>query len=284
MSYYTRIHEGDKKMNRVEGVIFDWAGTTVDFGCFAPLNIFLEIFKEVGIEVTMDEARAPMGILKRDHIKAILEMQRIRKLWEEKYGRDFNEKDIDDLYGKFQPLLMSSLKEYTHPIPEVIDTIKVLRKDGIKIGSTTGYTDDMMKIVTEGAKENGYEPDFWVTPDSTNSFGRPYPYMIFENIETLRLSASWKVVKVGDTVADIKEGINAGVWSIGVAVGSSQMGLSYEEFTSLSQIEKNKIIKSTEESFLKVGADFTISTMRELPQLIQKINGLISDGKRPNAK
>ncbi|MGH4137790.1 phosphonoacetaldehyde hydrolase [Clostridium sp.] len=271
-------------MDKVEGVIFDWAGTTVDFGCFAPVNIFLEIFKAAGIEITMEEARAPMGILKRDHIKAILGMQRISKLWEEKYGREFNEVDIDNLYGEFEPLLLSSLKEYTHPIPDVIDTVKALRNQGIKIGSTTGYTDAMMKIVTAGAKDKGYEPDFWVTPDSTNSIGRPYPYMIFENIETLKLSAPWKVVKVGDTVSDIKEGINAGVWSVGVAVGSSQMGLCYDEYTGLSDNDKNEIIKSTEECFLKVGADFTIKTMKELPLLIQKINILISEGKKPNAK
>ena len=271
-------------MNKIEGVIFDWAGTTVDFGCFAPVNIFLKIFKEAGIEVTMDEAREPMGMLKRDHIKAILEMQRIRGLWELKYGRDFNEKDIDDLYSSFKPLLISSLNQYTNPIPEVIDTVKVLRNNGMKIGSTTGYTDDMMKVVTEGAKANGYAPDFYVSPDSTNSIGRPYPYMILRNIESLKLSATWKVVKVGDTVADIKEGINAGVWSVGVAVGSSQMGLSYDEFNSLDENEKNEVIKNTEESFLKVGADFTIRTMSELPVLIQKINGLISEGTRPNAK
>ena len=225
-------------MNKIEGVIFDWAGTTIDFGCFAPVNIFLKIFKEAGIEVTMDEAREPMGMLKRDHIKAMLKMLRIRKMWKEKYGRDFNEKDIDDLYGAFQPLLLSSLTEYTHPIPKVIETVKLLKENGIKIGSTTGYTDAMMEIVRSGSKEKGYEPDFWVTPDSTNCIGRPYPYMIFRNIETLGLSASWKVVKVGDTISDIKEGINAGVWSVGVVIGSSQMGLSYEEFNNLNYDDK----------------------------------------------
>ena len=173
-------------MNKIEGVIFDWAGTTVDFGCFAPVNIFLKIFKEAGIEITMDEAREPMGMLKRDHIKAILEMQRIRDLWKLKYDRDFNEKDIDDLYSSFKPLLISSLNQYTNPIPEVIDTVEILRNNGIKIGSTTGYTDDMMRVVKEGAKANGYEPDFCVTPDSTNSVGRPYPYMIFRNIESIK--------------------------------------------------------------------------------------------------
>lgn len=271
-------------MNKVEGVIFDWAGTTVDFGCFAPVNIFLKIFKQAGIEVTMDEARIPMGMLKRDHIKAILQMPRISEMWKEKYERDFNEKDIDNLYSVFKPLLIASLKEYIHPIPGVINTVRVLRNSGIKIGSTTGYTDEMMEIVTKGAKKNGYEPDYVVTPDTTNSIGRPYPYMIFRNIENLGLSASWKVVKVGDTISDIKEGINAGVWSVGIVVGSSQMGLSYEQFINLNDNDRDEIIKKTEESFKKAGADFTIKTMVELPGLIEKINKLILEGKRPNAK
>lgn len=271
-------------MNKIEGVIFDWAGTTVDFGCFAPVNVFIEIFKAAGIEVTMEEARAPMGMLKRDHIKAMLQMPRIKAMWKEKYGANFEEKDVDNLYSSFEPLLISSLSKYTEPLPEVIDIVRKLRENGLKIGSTTGYTDSMMDIVVKGAKEKGYGPDFWITPDSTNSYGRPYPYMIFRNIEALKLSAAWKVVKVGDTAADIKEGVNAGVWSVGVVVGSSQMGLSYEEFTSLSDKEKNEVIRKTEESFLALGADFTIKTMKELPQLIEIINELILEGKRPNVK
>lgn len=271
-------------MSKIEGLIFDWAGTAVDFGCFAPVNVFLEIFKTAGIEVTMAEARAPMGMLKRDHIRAMLEMPRIRALWTQKNGRDIDERDVDNLYSSFEPLLLSSLSKYTGPIPEVLDTVAKLKENGLKIGSTTGYTDSMMDIVVKGAKERGYEPDFWITPDSTGSLGRPYPYMIFRNMEALRLSASWKVVKVGDTEADIKEGVNAGVWSVGVAVGSSQMGLSHEEFINLSDMRKHEIIKSTEESFLAFGADFTIKTMKELPGLIEKINKLISEGKRPNAK
>ncbi len=71
-------------MNKVEGVILDWAGTTVDFGCFAPVNVFIDIFKKSGIEVTMEEARAPMGMLKKDHIRAMLSMPRISALWEKK--------------------------------------------------------------------------------------------------------------------------------------------------------------------------------------------------------
>lgn len=272
-------------MNKVEGVIFDWAGTTVDFGCFAPVYVFLTIFKAAGVEVevTMEEAREPMGMLKRDHIRAMLEMPRIKKMWAEKYGRCFNEQDIEDLYAKFEPLLLASLTEYTEPLPEVLEAVKLLRGKGLKIGSTTGYTDSMMKIVVAGAREKGYQPDFWITPDSTDACGRPYPYMIFRNMEALRLSSPWQVIKVGDTVADIQEGINAGVWSVGVVVGSSQMGLTYDEFSGLAENEKNRMIQRVEEGFLTAGADFTIKTMKQLPELIERINVLNVAGERPKA-
>ncbi|EGT3615968.1 phosphonoacetaldehyde hydrolase [Clostridium perfringens] len=268
-------------MRRVEGVIFDWAGTTVDFGCFAPINVFIDIFKNAGIDVTMEEARKPMGMLKIDHIRTMLEMDRIRGLWREVYGREFTEKDVEELHSKFETILLESLSRYTEPIPEVLDTIKYLRENDIKVGSTTGYTNSMMDIVTKGAKENGYEPDFWITADSTNSCGRPYPYMIFKNLEQLKISSVLSAIKIGDTESDIREGKNAGVWTVGVAVGSSTMGLSYEEFISLSEEEKEELIQATEKKFLEWGADFTIRTMGEIEELIEKINTLISEGKSP---
>lgn len=271
-------------MSKVEGVILDWAGTAIDFGCFAPVNVFIDIFKNAGIEVTMEEAREPMGMLKIDHIRAMLSMSRVTKLWEEKYGRSFNEQDVENLYAEFEPALMASLSEYTFPIPGVVPAMKLLKNQGLKIGSTTGYTNNMMDVVVSSASQKGYNPDFYVTPDDTKSIGRPYPYMIYRNMEQLKLSASWKVVKVGDTISDIKEGVNAGVWSVGVIVGSSEMGLSLDEYNALSESEKEMAIDKTATSFRENGADFTIETMSELPKLIDRINNYISEGKRPGLR
>ncbi len=259
-------------MKKIEAVIFDWAGTTVDFGCFAPVNVFIDIFQKAGINVTMSEAREPMGMLKIDHIRAMLSMPRISKLWKERYGRDFNEDDVNDLYNKFEPALMESLSNYTDPIPGVINTVQALKEDGLKIGSTTGYTSKMMDIVVPNALKKGYQPDFYITADDTNSYGRPYPYMIFRNMEKLKLSSTRQVVKVGDTVSDIQEAINAGIWSVGVIIGSSLMGLSKEEFEQLSPDEKAEIIANMKKKFLDNGADFTIETMEELPKIIDLIN------------
>lgn len=244
--------------NKVEAVIFDWAGTTVDFGCFAPVQAFTEVFKEFGIEPTMEEVRKPMGMLKIDHIRTMLSMDRIAALWQEKYGRAWNEEDVQKMYKIYEAKLMSVLDQFTDIKPYVLEAVKELRDHGIKIGSTTGYTDKMMAIVTEGAKAKGYEPDAWFSPDSVHSKGRPYPYMVFKNMEALGVTSVNNVVKVGDTASDILEGKNAGVISIGVIEGSSEMGLSKEEYDALSDEEKERLCKKTEEAFFAAGADAVI--------------------------
>ncbi|WP_332646613.1 phosphonoacetaldehyde hydrolase [Lysinibacillus sp. 54212] len=263
-------------MTKIEGVILDWAGTAVDFGCFAPVNVFLDIFKNAGVEVTLGEAREPMGMLKIDHIRTMLAMPRIQDAWQNLYGRPSNEEDVAALYERFEKQLMVSLATYTDPIPTVLNTVNDLKAAGLKIGSTTGYTRGMMDVVVPNAKEKGYEPQSLVTPDDVDGFGRPYPYMIFENMKRLGLQDVRKIVKVGDTASDIREALQAGVWAVGVIIGSSEMGLSQQEFGALDEEQKGQAIDSTRQRFEAVGAQFTIETMAELPQLIEKLEQELS--------
>lgn len=263
-----KIADGKKRCKRIEAVIFDWAGTAVDYGCFAPVQAFVEVFKKAGIEPYIDEVRAPMGMLKRDHIKAMLAMPRIKGLWEERYGQEPGEAEIDRLYNSFEENLMGILHRFAEPKPYVLDTVAKLREMGIKIGSTTGYTDEMMKVVTVKAKEAGYAPDAWFSPNSVGDAGRPYPYMIFRNLEILKVSSVENVVKVGDTVSDIMEGKNAGVFTVGVIEGSSEMGLSMKEYEELEPTMKEMKIKEVTCKFLDAGADAAIRNMGGLLELL----------------
>jgi len=257
---------------KIETVIFDWAGTAVDFGCFAPVNVFLTIFEDAGVTVTLEEARKPMGMLKIDHIRTMLEMPRIQEEWKRVHGQSFTEDDVQALYKEFELKLMESLAAFTNPIQYVKETVQQLREAGIRIGSTTGYTDSMMEVVTQHAAIKGYQPDFLVTPTQVGDKGRPYPYMIFKNMEALGSKSTKQVVKIGDTTSDIKEALNAGVWAVGVIIGSSEMGLSEEEFTSLSAEEQQFEIQKAKRIFEEIGAHYTIETMKELPALIETIN------------
>lgn len=198
-------------MKKISCVIMDWAGTAIDFGCFTPLNAFLKVFsEEKGIDITYRQAREPMGLLKIDHIKAILNMPEVNEKFRARYGRDWNMEDVNEMYVSFEKHLFASLSNFTTPIPGVLDTIKELRESGIKIGSTTGYTQAMMDVVRPGAAAKGYVVDNLVTPDNLPA-GRPAPYMIYKNMIDLTIPSVDNVVKVGDTIADIKEGVNAKV-------------------------------------------------------------------------
>ena len=214
---------------KFDGIIFDWAGTTVDYGCFAPVKAFIEAFEQFGITPTLEEVRKPMGMLKIDHVRTMLSMDRISGLWEEKQGRKWTEEDVQRVYELSESKILEIVHNYAEPKPYVVETVKKLREMGLKIGSTTGYTDEMMALVVPKAAELGYSPDCWFSPDSTNKKGRPYPYMIFRNMEKLELKDVSRVMKVGDTVSDILEGKNAGLVTVGILEGSSVMGLTQEE-------------------------------------------------------
>ena len=259
-------------MKKISCVIMDWAGTAVDFGCFAPLNAFLKVFsEEKGIDITYRQAREPMGLLKIDHIKAILNMPEVNDKFRARYGRDWNMDDVNEMYQSFEKHLFASLTNFTTPIPGVLDTIKELRGNGIKIGSTTGYTQAMMDVVRPGAAAKGYVVDNLVTPDNLPA-GRPAPYMIYKNMIDLAIPSVDQVVKVGDTIADIKEGVNAKVWSVGIVTGSNEMGVSEEEYNSRPAEEWESLKKEVRERMLAAGAHFVLDTIAELPACIEKIN------------
>lgn len=251
-------------------VVFDWAGTTVDYGCFAPVNAFALAFQSAGLDPTMDEIRAPMGMLKRDHIRTMLEMPRLKEQWIAKYNEEPNSDSVEKIYGVFEESLMKSLPDFSSPKPYTLETIEKLREMGLKIGSTTGYTDKMMAVVVPNAKEQGYDPDAWFSPDSTDGLGRPYPYMIYNNMKKFDIVSVDEVVKVGDTVADVKEGKNAGVISLGVLEGSSVLGLSQEEYEALPKEERSFILNQARTKLLEAGADDVLLNLSELPAWLEK--------------
>lgn len=256
-------------MERMEAVIFDWAGTAVDFGCFAPVQAFMEAFKSAGILPSLEEVRKPMGLLKREHVKAMLSMPRINGLFEEVHKRPWSEGDVDEIYKKSEKGILDIVHAYALPNPYVLETVSYLRETGIKIGSTTGYTDEMMEIVTAEAEKAGFKPDVWFSPNAVGNMGRPYPFMIFKNLEALKVTSVRNVVKVGDTAADIREGKNAGVFSVGVVEGSSAMGLSKEGLEGISKEEYREAYNRTAMVYREAGADYVIGSMKELPGLIR---------------
>ena len=256
---------------KIKGVILDWAGVTIDFGCFAQATVLMEVFKKQGIDITAKEARDAMGLGKKDHIKAILNMKRIENLWKKKHGRKFTDKNVDELHDEFDSELMSILPNYTYLIDGVSEVVKTLKKNKIKIGSTSSYTKDVLEMVVRDTEIKGYSPDFVASVDDAGH-GCPYPYMIFKNMQELSLPSVKSVIKLSSTADGIKEGVNAGVISVGVIAGSNEMGLTYSEYKALSKEKKKAASDKIRDTFKKAGANYVIKDITKLPALIEKIS------------
>lgn len=262
---------------RIRAVILDWAGTTVDFGSLAPTRTLERVFLARGVAVTDAEIRAHMGIAKRTQIARILETPRVNALWREVRGVAPRDADVDELYEQFVPLQTGCLLEYSHVLPGVPEAVEALRRRGLKIGSTTGYTREMMDIIAAAAAREGYAPDCTLTPGEVGS-GRPQPFMIYENAVRLQVYPMAAIVKVGDTVADIEEGLNAGCWSVGVALSGNLVGLSPDELRTLSAAEAEARLNSARAELTAAGAHFVVDTVAQLEPVLDEIDACLKAG------
>ena len=263
-----------KNNNQINMVVFDWAGTTVDYGSCAPMDVFKMVFDEAGVNLSRQEINGPMGLEKKTHIRSLLSLKNANKQWNERYGRAWTEEDVQNLYERFEEKLREVVTDYSKPINGVVETVEVLRAKGIKIGSTTGYNNEIMSRVVPAAEKLGYSPDCVITPDITG-LGRPTPFMLYECMRQLNVFPVKNIVKVGDTITDILEGKNAGAWSIGILEGANLLGLREEEYEAMSELELEVLKRETKIKYEKAGADMVIDNIKELPAAIEKINQMM---------
>ena len=261
----------------LEAVLFDWAGTTIDFGSRAPTEVFLEIFRRRGVEVTVAEARGPMGRAKLEHIAEVARLPRVQDAWRAVHGRDVTDADVLAMYENFLPLQQDILSRGSELIPGVVDVVTACRARGLKIGSTTGYTKALMEVVAPSAAKSGYAPDVIVCPDDVRA-GRPAPWLNFRAAEALNVYPMSRVVVVDDTPVGLQAGRNAGCWTIGVAMSGNALGLSLAEVQGLSSTEREGHLARITADFVKEGAHAVIPSVAELIPILERIDALIGDG------
>lgn len=264
----------------IEAVIFDWAGTTVDFGSRAPIHAFQRLLKENGVEITTAEAREPMGTEKREHITRLTQMPRIASAWLEKYGSPVSEADIDRLYTEFVPFQIAAIRERAQLIPGVKEVIQDLQKRAVKIGSNTGYNREMLGALAPIAAQHGYTPDSSVCSEDA-PVGRPAPAMSLLNAVQLGVNSVAQCVKVDDTTMGVAEGINAGMWSVGVSISGNESGFDLDEWLMLSADEQAIYRDKATARLSAAGAHYVIDSVADLPTVLAQIEARLANGERP---
>lgn len=272
---FKRIYTGQLK-----AVVFDWAGTIADYGCFAPAAVFIDVFKKHGVEITMAQAREPMGMGKRDHIATIAAMPDVATQWQKQHGSPCSEEEIDRLYADFIPMQLECIGNYASLVPGTLEAAEVCRERGMKIGTSTGYNDEMLNICMQEAKKQGFVADSNVS-NSDVPVGRPAPWMCIENAKQLNMYPMEAMVKVGDTVPDIGEGLNAGMWTIGTSLSGNEMGMSLADVNEMTGPELDVQRRRIGAKLRAAGAHYVIDSVVDLAGALDDINRRLANGEKP---
>jgi phosphonoacetaldehyde hydrolase len=269
-----------ERVTTIRLAVFDWAGTAVDFGSCAPANAFIEAFRDAGVPVSAIEARAPMGLAKKEHLRTMLAESALAARWQKAKGSHATEADVERLYQAVTPRQIEAAGRLGAPVPGLLDCVAELRRAGLKITGTTGYFRAAAEAAAATAARWGYVPDATICADEVPS-GRPAPWMLFRVMEATGCYPGWSVVKIGDTPVDMGEGRNAGAWCVGVLDSSNGIGLTESEFAELSLAEKVARRGAVSRRLMEAGAHCTVNSLSELPALVADLNRRLECGERP---
>lgn len=274
---YKRTYTGE-----VKALILDWSGTLADAYVIAPAVVFVEVFKNQGVEISMLEARGPMGLRKDLHIKKLTEDPTIAERWKSIKGAYPNQSDVDAMFTDFVPAQLACLRKYTTLLPGVKDVCNRLQSQGIKIGASTGFMRAMVDVLLEDCIAQGFTPDATVAGDEVLHGARPSPHMVYKNLDLLGIDTIQSVVKVDDTASGVGEAINAGCWGVGVVRYSNYMNINtLEEADQLSDAEIARRMEYTRDILLKTGAHYVIDSLADIEPVIADINARMARGERP---
>jgi len=270
-------------LSPLQAVIFDWAGTLVDFGSLAPTQIFVEAFATFGISITLEQARGPMGLSKWDHIHQLLQEPSIAAQWHSMFGRAPSDADVDAIYARFMPMQIAKVGEFSAPIDGAVQVLQWLRANRLKVGSCSGYPREVLNQLLPQAAKAGIAPDHVVAGDELTAGGRPGPYMALANVLALGISDVRACVKVDDTVPGIEEGLNAGMWTIGLSLSGNEVGYSKEEYSAADSVDVEARIAVAEAKLKKAGSHYVMRTISDLPAVLAKIAERMRRGELPNS-
>jgi phosphonoacetaldehyde hydrolase len=254
----------------VKAVVFDWAGTMVDFGCMAPVEALIEVFAGEGVAISDAQARHDMGKAKHDHLTAIMANPAVAARWQAHKGVASTDADIERIYQNLVPAMTAAASRASALIPGAAETAAALVALGMRIGSGTGYTRDMMAGILASAAAQGYAPEMVVCAGETPS-GRPAPLMTWKALIALDAWPARACIKVDDAAVGIEEGCLAGCWTVGLSASGNGVGMSRESFLALEEEERRAKLAQAEAALRQAGADFVIEDVSQLMPVVHEI-------------
>jgi len=192
----------------IQLVVFDMAGTTVDEQNIVYKTVHQAILR-AGFDVSLETVL--LYAAGKEKFQAICDVLMYLK-----------DGPVDmtvalDIHHSFEAMLDRAYADLTpQPMPEAVQVFEILRQRGINIVLNTGYKRPVAEALLQKIGWTaGSDYDLLLTADDVEK-SRPHPDMIFKAMEYFGIEDAIEVAKIGDSIADIEEGKNAGC---GIAAG-----------------------------------------------------------------
>jgi phosphonoacetaldehyde hydrolase len=211
-----------------------------------------------------------MGKAKIDHLRAILAAPAVAQRWMKAEGALPGEADVERLYARLAPAMQAAAAKASRLIPGAVEAVTELKSMGVRIGSGTGYTRDMMAPILSNAAAQGYTPEVVVCAGETPS-GRPAPFMTWQALIAMDIWPASACVKVDDAAVGIEEGKQAGCWTVGLSASGNGVGLDLDAFHALSEIDRRQRIARSAAELEAAGADYVVDDISHLPSIVRDI-------------
>lgn len=289
--YHNHVFSGNEcraTTDKAKVMILDWSGTLIDDKVQAVIDAIMQTFASFGVNnISEVSARLPMGAKKDVHIKdMMLEDILVKNAWKAVHGYYPAKEDCIRVYNKLEPLQINLLhnKKYTKMLPNTLSTLQRMRETyGLLYGVTSGFTKIMQKPVLDDVKIQGFVPDSVVAPDEVGE-GRPSPKGMYANMINLGGPNCLSVIKVGDTLLDIKEGNNAGAFTVGLPKYGNEMGIFLaryqkgKKFEELNSHEQIFALHYATQSLEKACPDYIVHDFSDLFYVVKDINERLALG------
>jgi len=190
----------------VKAILFDLIGTTVKEKDPSTVERCIQkAFEDHNIKVRPELIRSHRGKSKREMISTLLlSLKAPLHL-------------TSDVLAKFKVHFHSQLHNF-ETNEGLVELLEFLQGANIKVGIGTGLTSDLLYTIFNHLKWDKSTFDYIGTASEAGR-GRPHPDMINHMMATLGVTQR-ELLKVGDTIADIQEGKNAGVLTAAMMSGT----------------------------------------------------------------
>jgi phosphonoacetaldehyde hydrolase len=105
--------------------------------------------------------------------------------------------------------------------------------------------------------------------------------MCLQNLIDLQVSPVEACVKVDDTLPGIEEGLNAGMWTVGLAVSGNEIGLPLARVRKLSKAEFAARRERAYARMRQAGAHYVVDTIADLLPCLDAIEARLARGEKP---